>query len=166
METDTVVIALATGAASLALLVALAAHRRIASARKSLAMLQGTFEGRTLIEALAGYVGEVRALGEVLENLASRHRALSEKVSSSVRNLGVVRYDAFEDMGGQMSFSAALLDDRGDGVVVTAINGRAESRTYAKPVEGGKSEHNLSPEEEKAISEALSERPKVRRWRA
>jgi hypothetical protein len=66
-----------------------------------------------------------------------------------------VRYDAFEDMGGQMSFSAALLDDFGNGVVVTAINGRTEARTYAKVVENGGSGHNLSPEEQEAISGAM-----------
>ena len=50
----------------------------------------------------------------------------------SLRNVAVVRYDAFGDMGGRLSFSAALLDDIGDGIVLSSINGRGESRTYAK----------------------------------
>jgi hypothetical protein len=66
----------------------------------------------------------------------------------------VVRYDAFPDMGGRLSFSVALLDDAGDGLVLTSINGRSETRTYAKGVKGAKSDHQLSPEETQAISYA------------
>ena len=66
----------------------------------------------------------------------------------------VVRYDAFGDMGGRLSFSAALFDDRGDGLVITSINGRSETRTYAKELVGLKSDHTLSPEEEQAIEAA------------
>jgi hypothetical protein len=58
-------------------------------------------------------------------------------------------------MGGRLSFTAALLDDAGDGLVITAIHGRSESRTYAKGIKAGKSEQSLSPEEEQAITLAL-----------
>ena len=54
-----------------------------------------------------------------------------------------------------MSFSAALLDDAGDGLVVTSINGRSEARTYAKGVSGGTSDHALSPEETEAVQKAV-----------
>jgi hypothetical protein len=67
-----------------------------------------------------------------------------------------VRYDAFEEMGGQLSFSAAFLDDHGDGLVVTSINGRTETRTYAKTIKALASAHNLSDEEREAIATASS----------
>jgi hypothetical protein len=70
--------------------------------------------------------------------------------------VGLVRYDAFDDMGGHLSFSAALLDAAGNGVVITSINGRQDTRCYAKPVRGGESEYNLSAEEEAAIRQALA----------
>jgi hypothetical protein len=57
-------------------------------------------------------------------------------------------------MGGRMSFSAALLDDAGDGLVLTSINGRSETRTYAKGVKAGASDHTMSPEEQQAIAYA------------
>jgi hypothetical protein len=57
-------------------------------------------------------------------------------------------------MGGRMSFSAALLDDAGDGLVLTSINGRSETRTYAKGVRAGASDHTMSPEEQQAIAYA------------
>ena len=72
----------------------------------------------------------------------------------ALRKVGLVRYDAFEDVGGGQSFSAALLDEGGNGVVLTSIHGRGESRTYGKAVRGGASEHTLSPEEQQAIAQA------------
>ena len=73
-------------------------------------------------------------------------------VADALRHVAVVRYDAFRDMGGRMSFSAALLDDAGDGLVISAIHGRTETRSYAKGVKGGTSDQQLSPEERQAIA--------------
>ncbi len=80
--------------------------------------------------------------------------ALRKEASGVLRHLAVVRYDAFEEMGGRLSWSLALLDDGGDGVVLTSIRGRNEARTYAKSVVGWKSDQELSPEETEAISHA------------
>jgi hypothetical protein len=80
--------------------------------------------------------------------------ALTVESSAALRHVAVVRYDAFTDTGGQLSWSMALLDDSGSGVIVTAIQGRNESRTYAKNVTAWASESQLSPEEEDAISHA------------
>ena len=68
----------------------------------------------------------------------------------------MVRYDAFGDMGGHLSWSMALLDDGGDGVVLTSIHGRSEARTYAKNVAAWTANQQLSPEEEEAITYARS----------
>jgi hypothetical protein len=70
--------------------------------------------------------------------------------------VGLVRYDAFEDVGGRLSFSCAMLDDHGNGVVMTSINGRQDTRVYAKPIVDGHSQYNLSVEEEEAIRQAIS----------
>jgi len=77
-------------------------------------------------------------------------------VSDALRHVSVIRYDAFGDMGGRLSFSAALLDDAGDGLVLTSINGRQETRVYAKPITDGGSSYNLSSEEEEAIRQAMA----------
>jgi hypothetical protein len=95
-------------------------------------------------------------LEKAMRQLATGEKRLAERMKLVVQHVGVVRFDAFEDMGGRLSFSAALLDDRGDGVVITSINGRQDTRCYAKQVRGGTSIHNLSEEEEQAIREALS----------
>jgi uncharacterized protein YlxW (UPF0749 family) len=80
--------------------------------------------------------------------------ALRLEAADALRHLAVVRYDAFGDMGGHLSWSLALLDDHGDGVLITSIHGRSDARTYAKPVTGWSSDQQLSPEEEDAISHA------------
>ena len=97
----------------------------------------------------------LRRLDGAVKQLAAQDRSLSARVEGAVQLVGLVRYDAFAEMGGRLSFSCALLDERGDGVVVTSINGRQDTRVYAKPVEGGRSSHNLSDEEEQAIERAL-----------
>jgi hypothetical protein len=80
--------------------------------------------------------------------------ALRKEAAGVLRHLAVVRYDAFEEMGGRLSWSLALLDDGGDGVVLTSIRGRNEARTYAKSVTTWRSDQDLSPEETEAITHA------------
>ncbi|MFB9766281.1 DUF4446 family protein [Nocardioides kongjuensis] len=80
--------------------------------------------------------------------------ALRAEAVGALRHLAVVRYDAFDEMGGRLSWSLALLDDAGDGVVLTSIRGRNEARTYAKSVAGWSSEQELSPEEAEAVAHA------------
>jgi hypothetical protein len=80
--------------------------------------------------------------------------ALRADLSQALRHVAVVRYDAFGDMGGRLSFSAAIVDDDGDGLVVSSIHARGESRTYAKGVVGGSSDATLTPEEQQALAAA------------
>jgi Protein of unknown function (DUF4446) len=75
--------------------------------------------------------------------------------SAALRNVALVRYDAFADMSGRMSFSLALLDEHGDGVAISAIAGQTDTRVYAKGVHDGKGEHELSPEERQAVESAM-----------
>ncbi|MEW9667483.1 DUF4446 family protein [Ammoniphilus sp. 3BR4] len=69
-------------------------------------------------------------------------------------NVGVVRFNAFANEGSDLSFSIAFIDDKADGFVMTSIFGREESRTYAKPLENGKSSYHLTEEEMQAIEKA------------
>ena len=78
--------------------------------------------------------------------------ALKAEQAQALRHVAVIRYDAFTDTGGQLSWSLALLDDSGSGVVMSAIQGRNESRTYAKNVTEWQSGAQLSPEEQDAIA--------------
>jgi hypothetical protein len=111
--------------------------------------------------AVSGRRTTRRASGTAADDLPEDPRALRQEVAAlrvengqALRHVAVVRYDAFTDTGGQLSWSLALLDDSGSGVVLTSIQGRNESRTYAKNVAGWSSDSQISPEEEDAISRA------------
>lgn len=102
-------------------------------------------------------LARLRVLSKRVRRNGPPARAVTEAAGPdprALRHVAVVRYDAFGDMGGRLSFSAALLDDQGDGLVLSSINGRTETRTYAKALVGGHSEHTLSPEEQEAIASA------------
>jgi hypothetical protein len=101
---------------------------------------------------------ELRARLARLENArpvgAGDLAALRADLGQALRHVAVVRYDAFGDMGGRLSFSAAIIDDGGDGVVISSIHARGESRTYAKGVVGGTADATLTPEEQQALAAA------------
>jgi uncharacterized protein YlxW (UPF0749 family) len=119
------------------------AARKIADERQAVLMLTKHDE-------------DVARLKIAARQLLDEQRRQSGQMSGSVQRVGLVRYDAFEDMGGHLSFSAALLDANGSGLVITSINGRQDTQCYAKPVESWSSGHNLSEEEEEAIRLALT----------
>lgn len=104
--------------------------------------------------------GEVEAArAEALAALAQR----TESESGALRHVALVRYDAFTEMSGRMSFSLAILDDAGDGVTITAMTGRTDTRVYAKAIAAGEGEHDLSPEESQAVSAAMGPRKRFRK---
>ncbi len=89
-----------------------------------------------------------------LAGLRGEVESLRQESAGAVRRIGLVRYDAFGDMGGRLSWSLALLDDSGEGVVLTSIHGRSEARTYAKNINAWSSDQQLSPEEQDAVTGA------------
>ena len=147
------VIGTAAGCVGIAL--AILVQLRLRKLRRDLAVLQAGDTGESFLGAAARQVELVGRLRGELASVERRIRELRSDVADAVRHVAVVRYDAFGDMGGRMSFSAALLDDAGDGLVLTAIHGRSETRSYAKGVKAGTSDQQLSPEERQAITFAL-----------
>jgi len=116
--------------------------------------------------AIAGMVSGVAGLtiavvahnraNQVVQECADMLRRHLQSVNGPVdgqalRDLAVVHYDALKEMSGRRSFSLALINSLGDGVVLSSINGRTETRTYAKVVRGGRSLEVLSPEEDQAL---------------
>lgn len=142
-----------TGVAGLGL--AAVATLRLRRMRRSYSLLQGQDGTESFVAVVARKTQEVAALREQLGAAHARMDGLQADLADALRHVAVVRYDAFGDMGGRLSFSVALLDDGGDGLVLTSINGRSETRTYSKGVKGGASEAMLSPEEQQAVGYAL-----------
>ncbi len=105
---------------------------------------------------LTGQGQRIDRLEQAVRVLNATDKRQQVLIDGSVSHVALVRFDAFEDVGGRLSFSCALLDDHGTGVVLTSINGRQETRVYAKPVTMGSSSYNLSTEEAEAIREAMA----------
>lgn len=109
-------------------------------------------EGReTIVDVMGRTMDEFADLRDEVLTLDSRLAATRRDLAMALRHVSVVRYDAFGDMGGRFSFSAALLDDAGDGLVITSIHARSETRTYLKGLSAGDSDITLSPEEQQAV---------------
>lgn len=93
-----------------------------------------------------------------LETLRDEVQMLKADAAQALRHVSVVRYDAFGDMGGHLSWSMALLDDDGHGVLLTSIHGRSDARTYAKNVADWVCDSQTSPEEDEALEQVRSAR--------
>jgi hypothetical protein len=135
--------------------------RRVKKLRRGwMDLLEGT-RGENLEHLLYDHLHERMVIQERMEELSSRLGALEESIQSAKRYVGLVRYDAFEDVGGSQSFALAIYDDRGDGAIVTSVVGRTDCRVYCKPLINGRSERSLSQEEQRAIQEAKNLGPKT-----
>lgn len=89
-----------------------------------------------------------------VQGLRDEVQRLRAESAGALRHLAVVRYDAFGDMGGRLSWSMAIVDEDGNGMVLTAIHGRSDARTYAKDITAWAGAMPLSPEEEEALTQA------------
>jgi hypothetical protein len=112
-------------------------------------------EGReTYVDVLSRTREEFLELSSDMYELTKQVKSTRADLARALRHVSVVRYDAYGDMAGRYSFSAALLDDSGDGLIITSIHGRNETRSYLKGIARGSADIPLSPEEEMAVSQA------------
>ena len=131
-------------------------YLRVNNLHKRLFLLQGHADGADFFTVVSDHIAATQALDAHVGELDVTVKAMRKALVGAVQRVGVVRYDAFADMGGHLSFSAAFLDERGTGVVMTCINSRNEARLYAKGVLAGKGDENpLSEEEVAAIRLAM-----------
>jgi hypothetical protein len=153
-----IIAVIAAGVALLSLLLLLVLALRLRRLRKGLQRALGE-HGDDLVEVLGSHSTQLDAARRSMGELEGRVDDLRDQVKGTVSRVGLVRYDAFDDMGGALSFSTALLDEHGDGLVISAINGRTETRCYGKALVEGASDHHLSDEEQAAIDAAIEGRP-------
>ena len=150
-ETLSLLVLISLGLAGLALLFSATGSGKRGRDAQGRGPLGGALRG-----VLARQARAIQRLEQAVATLYETDSRQKDLIEGAVRRVGLIRYDAFEDVGGRLSFSCALLDERGNGVVVTSINGRQDTRVYAKPITEGKSSYNLSVEEEEAIRQALA----------
>jgi len=131
--------------------------RRLAELDRRLASLTSAGDGRSLESTLHATLDKVSALSTGVSELKARATVIEAVQRKAVQKTGLVRYNPFEDTGGNQSFAVALLDANGDGVVISSLHARQNTRVYAKAIAGGRSEAALSEEESEALRTAMAQ---------
>ena len=111
--------------------------------------------GKDLEEDLENYIHRVERVEKQNGEIVQTCNEMSKSLEKCIQKVGVVRYNAFENTGSDLSFALALLDNKDNGIVLNGIFSRETSNLYAKPVISGKSSYSISEEEEKAIEKAI-----------
>lgn len=125
--------------------------------RKKLAVMQDKYDYFTkgsevnIDQVLTRTLQELEKTQAELQQLQQKHGQLREQVKCCIQKVKMERYDAFDAMGGEMSYSILLADENNDGIILTSIYGREDNRCYAKDVKGGKSSYVLAEEEKKLL---------------
>jgi len=150
-----VVVALAVAVVLLVVWVAWL-QRSEAVLRRRLRRLIGDAEGTGFDEVLDRQLRRLDEVAGRVDALNKLHHDLENLTQRSIQKVGVVRFNPFADTGGDQSFAIALLDAEGNGLVLSSLHGRTDTRIFAKQVQSGRSRHQLSDEEQDAIRRALA----------
>jgi hypothetical protein len=154
-------VALAAAAVALAALIAAVVLAvRVRRLRAAQTVVLGATGREDLVTHASALQAAFDALHERVEEVAARMEdrvsGAEGRLDGAIAHRALVRYDAYGELSGRQSSSLALLDAHGDGVVLSCITHRDTARLYCKQVRGGKGEYELSPEEDEAITTALS----------
>jgi len=138
------------------LFLAIIQARRIGRLGRRIEGLTRGESGGNLERILGVHLDRVNRVAKELDELSARSAVLEGAGRRMFQRVALVRYNPFEETGGNQSFALALLDAQGDGFVITSLHARAGTRVYAKNVSAGKSESALSEEESEAVRQALA----------
>ncbi len=139
----------------LALAVALAYHRALRRVRRAQTVVLGS--GREdLVNFAVSLQARIDDLHRAVDEVAAALVRVDKRIDGTLSRTAIVRYDAYEDAGGQQSASVAFLNAERSGIVVTIIQGRDYARIYVKELDRGRTPTTLSPEEQEAVSRAMS----------
>ncbi|MDH7601026.1 MAG: DUF4446 family protein [Armatimonadota bacterium] len=112
-----------------------------------------------IVDCLAQQTQAITMLESRLDDISARLAEHAENISACLQKVGIVRFDAFDDVGGEQSFSLVLLNGKGNGFALSSLYGRQDSRVYAKQIINGTSDRALSDEEKTALSKAMEAEP-------
>ena len=135
----------------LIILVIVNIYLNIKAKKKYLDFMTKLGNGSNIDSMLKKYLEDVREIKKDNEEIKAYYIKLDSDISSCVQKTGLVRYNAFKDVGSDLSFALALLDRENNGVVLNGLYGSESSNIYAKPIKNGKSTYQLSEEEKYAL---------------
>jgi len=130
-------------------------YQRLASPFRMLMTGRG---GADLEATLIDFVARMDRVEQTTQGMVRRVDAVEVQQPYHVQHVGVVRFNPFQDKGGDQSFVVAILDGHADGAVITSLSSRTDTRIYAKSVVGGQSTYTLNNEEKEAIARAMKPR--------
>ena len=133
-------------------------HIRLGSLKKKYDFFMQGDNGASLERKLSVEVSEIRDAAKGLESLLTEQAAIRNTQSNTIQKIGFIKYNAFENIGNDLSFALTLLDGNNNGICISSIYGRSESRIFSKSIVKGKSLVSLSQEELESLNEALGER--------
>jgi hypothetical protein len=133
-------------------------HIRLGSLKKKYDFFMQEDNGASLERKLSVEVSEIRDAAKGLETMMTEQAAIRNIQSNTIQKIGFIKYNAFENIGNDLSFALTLLDGNNNGICISSIYGRNESRIFSKPIVKGKSLVSLSQEELESLNEALGER--------
>ena len=105
-------------------------------------------------ENLKEILSSFKDLKKDFQKVSSELEELKKKNHFALQKTGIVRFNPYKDIGGDQSFSIALLNEKDNGFIITSLYGREGNRIYAKPVKNGTSDYSLSKEEQVALDKA------------
>ena len=112
-------------------------------------------DGANLERLLIGHIDEVKQVVEENRRIDAENQRISALLQKALTRVGVVRFRAFDDKGSDLSYAVALLDAENNGVILSSIFGREDSRSYVKPIQAGQSSYTLTEEEQQALHQAM-----------
>ena len=119
--------------------------------KKYIKFMKKLGNGTNLDEMLKDYLEDVKEIKQDNSEIKAYYTKLDSDIASCIQKIGLVRYNAFKDVGSDLSFAIALLDGNDTGVVLNGLYGSDSSNIYAKPIKGGISTYQLSEEEKYAL---------------
>ncbi len=138
-----------------ALVVFININYKLARMNKRYKKLMTGMDGVNIERILMGHIDEVRAMVKRFEELEGENRRIDVMANNSIQKIGVIRFSAFENMGSDLSYAVAMLDNHNNGVVFSSLFAREDSRCYVKPIFDGQSTYVLTDEEKQAIHKAM-----------
>lgn len=140
----------------LALIIFISINIKLARMNKKYNTMMKGMDEVNVEQLLLNHIAQVKENVIKVDELSKEYQRMKEDSKKHVQKVGVVRFNAFEDMGSDLSFAIALLDYQNDGTVISSIYSRSESRMYAKPILAGQSSYLLTDEEKQAINQAIA----------
>ncbi len=133
-------------------------YMSLATVKRNYRKLTTGVNGDNLEEVVMNCRDEIQRINEDNHQLDTEQRKIRALIERCLSRVAIVRFAAFEDIGSDLSYAVAMLDSYNNGVVFSSIYGRAESRSYVKPIKDGRSTYILTDEEQQALKEAMAQK--------